>query len=411
MNRIGMMTIGGLLVLLAAVSVFGQESSVTREEVDALKMKLERLEKTIEATNAPASEPQSEKRWYDKIDFAIGASGVIQGSTGDEDDGTDATARYELESQFHVTPKDLLYLHLEAGNGAGIDDRIPTLSSFNGDAVGDDDKPGFTEVWYLHRFQYLGAVLEIGKLCLGGPGDNSPDDAIAFDGSEYANNERNQFLSGGFVNNLALELPDNGLAAATRISPGEWIDISLAVADADAEWDDVFDDVFSITEINFKPEIAGHPGNYRIYGWFNGSDHEDLKDPTKIRENNYGVGLSFDQEITESLGIFARYGWQRGSVSQVEHAWSAGLQFFGKFYGRKDDTFGLAYGMAIIGDDWKDANSGINAGDEHHAELYYNLSVNEHLNVSPDIQWVKNPNGDRDNGDVWAFGIRAQLSF
>jgi len=208
-----------------------------------------------------------------------------------------------------------------------------------------------------------------------------------------------------------LELPNNGLAAATRISPGEWVDISLAVADADADWDDIFDDVFSIMEICFKPKIAGHPGNYRIYGWFNGSDHEDLKDPTKTREDNYGVGLSFDQEITESLGIFARYGWQRGSVSQVEHAWSAGLQCSGKYYGREDDTFGLAYGMAVIGDDWKDANSGIDAGDEHHAELYYNLNVNEHLNISPDIQWVKNPNGDRDNDDVWAFGIRAQLSF
>ncbi len=411
MNRIGMALMSGLLVMLAAGSAFSQEPSVTREEVDALKTKLERLERTIEATSAPASEPQGEKQWYEKIDFAIGASGVIQGSTGADDDGADATARYELESQFHVTLKDILYLHLEAGNGDGIDDRIPTLSSFNGDAVGDDDKPGFTEVWYLRRFQHLGAVLEIGKLCLGGPGDNSPDDAIAFDGSEYANNERSQFLSGGFVNNLALELPDNGLAAAMRISPGEWVDISLAVADADADWDDIFDDVFSITEINFKPEIAGHPGNYRIYGWFNGSDHEDLKDPTKTREDNYGVGLSFDQEVTESLGIFARYGWQRGSVSQVEHAWSAGLQCSGKFYGREDDTFGLAYGMALIGDDWKDANSGINAGDEHHAELYYNLKVNEHLNISPDIQWVKNPNGDRDNGDVWAFGIRAQLSF
>jgi hypothetical protein len=220
-----MMVISGLLVLLATGSAFSQESSVTREEVDALKTKLERLEKTIENTNTPASEPQSEKQWYEKIDFAIGASGVIQGSTGAEDDGVDATARYELESQFHVTPKDLLYLHLEAGNGDGIDNRIPTLSLFNGDAVGDDDNPSFTEAWYLHRFQYLGAVLEIGKLCLGGPGDNSPDDAIAFDGNEYANNERNQFLSGGFVNNLALELPDNGLAAAMRISPDEWVDI------------------------------------------------------------------------------------------------------------------------------------------------------------------------------------------
>jgi len=413
MNRIGMMLMSGLLILLAAGSAFSQEYSVTREEVDVLKTKFERLEKTIGTTNAPASELQDEKQWYEKIDFAIGASGVIQGSTGVEDDGADATARYELESQFHVMSKNLLYLHLEAGNGAGIDDRIPTLSSFNGDAVGDDDKPSFTEVWYLHRFQHLDAVLEIGKLCLGGPGDNSPDDAVAFDGNEYANNERNQFLSGGFVNDLALELPDNGLAIAVRISPTEWVDLSLAVADADAEWDDIFDDVFSIVEIGFRPEIAEHPGNYRIYGWFNGSDHENLKDPAKTRENNYGVGLSFDQKIAESLGIFARYGWQRGSVSVVEHAWSGGIQCCGKFYGREDDTFGLGYGMAVVGNDWKDVerSNGINSADECHVEVYYNFRINWNLNVLPDIQWVRNPNGVRDNNGVWVLSVRTQVTF
>jgi len=287
-----MLIMGELLILLSAGSAFSQESSVTREEVDALKMNLERLEKTIEDQNARVSESQAERHWYDRIDMGFTAGGVIQGSSGADDDGADATGRYELELQHNILPNGVLYFHLEAGNGDGIDDRIPTLSSFNGDAFGDDDHVDITEAWYLHRFQGLNAVLQIGKIGLGGPGDYSSEDAIAFDGSEYANNERNQFLSGGFVNNLALELPDNGLTAAMLISPDEWVDISLAVADADAEWDDIFDNVFSIMEINFKPEIAGHPGNYRIYGWFNGSDHEDLKDPTKTREDNYGVGYS-----------------------------------------------------------------------------------------------------------------------
>ena len=123
--------------------------------------------------------------------------------------------------------------------------------------------------------------------------------------------------------------------------------------------------------------------------------------------------MSFDQELTDLVTLFARYGRQRGRVSQVKHGWSAGIQCSGKFYGREIDTFGLAYGVAIIGEDWRavDRSDGIKSGDEHHVELYYNLKVNDHLDISPDIQWVKNPNGDRDNDMVWAFGIRAQLSF
>lgn len=413
MNKVGMLVMGGLLILLAAGSAFGQESGVTREEVDALKTKIERLEKAIETQNVAASESQEERHWYDRIDLGVTVGGVIQRSAGADDDGADGTARYELELQYNIAPSDLLYLHLEGGNGDGPDSRVSTLSSLNGDAVGDEDFLSVAEAWHLHRFQHLGAVLEIGKIGLGGPGDYSPDDAILFDGNEYANNERSQFLSPGFVNNLALELPDNGFGAVARISPGDFFDVSAGVADADGEWNDVFDDVFTILEVNFKPKIAKHQGNYRIYGWFNGSDHEDLNDSTKTQEDNYGFGVSFDQEVTDVFGLFARYGWQRGSVSQIEHAWSAGFQCSGKFYGREDDIFGLAYGMAIIGDDWKDVDrtNGINSADEHHVELYYNLKVNDHLNISPDIQWVKNPNGDSDNDDVWAFGLRAQLSF
>jgi carbohydrate-selective porin OprB len=196
-------------------------------------------------------------------------------------------------------------------------------------------------------------------------------------------------------------------------SPGQLWDIGVGVADADGDWENVFDDIFSILELDFKPRIANREGNYRIYGWFNNKDHEDLSDPDETDEDNYGIGLSFDQEVTDVMTLFARYGWQRGSVSQVEHAWSAGSQCSGKFYGREDDTFGLAYGMAIIGDDWEedvDEPEGIDSGDEHHVELYYNFKANDHLNISPDIQWVKNPNGDSDNDDVWAFGVRAQLS-
>jgi high affinity Mn2+ porin len=70
-------------------------------------------------------------------------------------------------------------------------------------------------------------------------------------------------------------------------------------------------------------------------------------------KNDYGFGLSFDQQITDTVTMFARYGRQRSSVSRVQQAWSAGLQFAVDIYGRQDDAFGLAYGQSLIGDDWK----------------------------------------------------------
>lgn len=409
MCKLRISVMGGLLILLAAGSAFSEEYRVSREEMDVMKSKLECLEKAVEQQATPTSKTEYGKQWHEKIDVAVGATGVLQGSSGAKErlspdgDVTDGSMSFDLELTIPVAKYGKFYSLFEAGTGDGIDGDIPTLSGFNDDAD-DDQNIRLTEIWYEHT--WLGERLRF----RGGKVNLTTD----FDASTVANSETDQFFSSGFVNNLAVEFPDdNGFGAMLWASPNDFWGIGVGVADADADWDDVFEDVFSIVEMDFKLKIADRQGNYRIYIWLNGKDHEDLKDPAKTKEDNYGYGVSLDQEITEVMTLFARYGRQRDQVAQVEHAWSGGLQCSGKAYGREDDVVSFAYGMAIIGDDWKDVDrsNGINTGDEHHVELYYNLKVNDHLNISPDIQWVKNPNGDRDNDDVWAFGIRAQLSF
>jgi carbohydrate-selective porin OprB len=409
MKNLVMSLVGGAIILLAAGTTFGEGQDVSREEMDAVKSKIERLEKTVEQSSVNDVKKEEEKRWYEKIDIAVGATGVLQGSAGvkkrlsSEGNVTDGTASFDLELSIPVTPSGKFFTLFEAGSGDGIDGDIPTLSGFN-DAANDDDRLRLSELWYEHNWFGERLRIRAGKIDL----------TTDFDTNAVANDEKTQFLSGGFVNNLAIELPDdNGIGAMIWFSFRDDLGIGIGFGDADGDGDDLFDDAFSIAELDFKPKIGERQGNYRVYGWLNDKEHVDLKDPDKTGEKNYGVGLSFDQEITEVLTLFARYGWQRGSVSQIEHAWSAGLQCSGKFYGRKDDVIGLAYGMAIIGSDWEDTDrdNGIRSGNEHHVELYYNLKVNDHLSLSPDIQWVKNANGDRDNDDVWAFGLRARLSF
>ncbi len=123
--------------------------------------------------------------------------------------------------------------------------------------------------------------------------------------------------------------------------------------------------------------------------------------------------MSFDQELTDVISAFARFGRQRERVYPVEYAWSVGLQLTGSLYGREGDALGIACGQAKMGGDQRDVNRslGIRSGDEDHLEAYYRLRINDNLALSPDIQWSNNPDGDRDNDDVWAFGVRAQLDF
>lgn len=340
-------------------------------------------------------------------DINVSVIGVLQGSPGFTGQFTDTVGVTAVSGffDFDLTmlpwKNGVAYLWLKAGRGDGIDADIPTLSMFNTTDVGSS--LNLAELWYEHDFFNEKIRLRGGKI----------DITSAFDTNETANDEYNQFISGGFVNNQAVEFPDDSsFGAMLWISPNTFFDIGVGLADAAADMDNVFKNPFSIFELGVKPEIAGRPGNYRVYGWHNGKDHERLNSPDVVNDSNYGVGFSADQKISEDVTLFARYGRQYGGVSQIEHAWSAGLSVSGKFPRRGEDTLGLAYGQAVIGKDWKslDPDTGMDSGSEHRIELYYSIKAGNYLNISPNLQWAKNPGGDRGNGGVWAFGIRAHFN-
>ena len=394
------------------------------EDVGALKARVEQLEKTVQALQeetrqrsaGDASETLLKRK---RALLAVSATGVIQGSTGvekelsDEEDSTDGVMAFELEAALHATEKDVVYIHVLAGDGGGLDAHLPSISILNGNAY-DEGNLLVSEFWYGVAFETWNTVFEVGKIGISGPGDFGPEQAILFDGNEYANNERSQFLAGGFINNLTLEFPDeNGVSAMFRVSPLEILDMSAGMGEADGDWYDLFDDLFAIAEINLKPEIRGRAGNYRVYGWYNGKEHENFRDASDTNAVNYGVGLSLDQAVTDWLGIFARYGWQSPDVSQIEASWSAGLQWTAPLPWRPNDRLGVAYGRVCLSGPWESAgrDDGISSADEGHAELYYSLAVRDWVQLTPDIQWVRHPNGERARDDIWILALRARLTF
>jgi len=345
-----------------------------------------------------AEEDSAPEQWYDSLELAVGATGVYQGSCGAASDDSLATGSIDIEITAPASDGGLLYLHMASGSGAGLDDSLATLSGLNGDAD-DDSNLRLTEAWFEQGLGGI-AMLRVGRL----------DMTVDFDGNAVANSETDQFLSGGFVNNLAAEFPDdNGFGAVLRVSPSELVDLSFGVADARGE---DCEDLFAIAELALKPVFGELEGNYRAYVWYNGKDHENLADGS-TDDDNHGIGLSCDQEVGGGVTLFARLGWQRGEVAQVGTAWSAGLALDGATFGREGDTLGLAYGMALVGSEWEaiDAASGIESGDEGHLEIYYNCAVGEHILISPDIQWVSNAAGDSASDELFIFGLRAQVSF
>lgn len=426
-----MMVLAAILLLGSQASGATAASNELYSELQTLKAKLEQLEqKVAQQDQLLAEQKQEVSRQNEKIEaqekinagleeikealggIEIGADITMigQGTFDDDEEmdyqnGTDASFSFDLEVAKSFSWGGSAAIVLEGGNGEGIDGRIESWSGFNDDND-DDETAHVTEAWYEQTLLEDKLTFTFGKIDL----------TNYFDANEVANDETTQFLSTGFVNNLAVEFPDNGPGARVTASPSELVDISfgwMAVDqdNGDSSWNDIGRGSFAIGEIDFKPVLAGLSGNYRLFGWYMNADHEEW-DGSDDDQTGSGFGLSLDQQlIPDILTAFVRAGWQDKDIYEIEAHYSGGLQLAGKFWNRDDDVVGLAYGFAKISDEYKDASAGNIDDDEQHLEFYYRLVFNDHFALSADYQWIKNPAGNSDADNASVFGLRSQIDF
>lgn len=352
---------------------------------------------------------------FEGIDFGAGVTFVYQftdQANGDSlsqrsEDVGDASYSIDVEFEKSMSDYGLAFLHLETGDGAGVEDELRVFSNVNRDADDSDNQIQVTEAWYEH---YAGPLtLTFGKI----------DATILVDTNEYAHDECTQFLGRIFRNSPTIELPDNAAGARLRLSPANLVDMDFLFMDAAGDWEDFFDGGFYAGQVNIKPRFFGRGGNFRILGWVNDREHTEWDDLSETKQMGYGFGTSFDQDIADHVGVFARYGWQdpdvflNGEDFSLEHSYSLGMQLGGNLWSREDDTLGLAFGRAVPSRDYKRAMA-LQAETESHFEAYYNCRINDHLTVGPNLQIIWNPYGrDAANGSktIWVGGLRSQVDF
>ncbi|MBU1124996.1 MAG: carbohydrate porin [Candidatus Omnitrophica bacterium] len=339
-----------------------------------------------------------------------------KGSRSDASYSADITIAKEFEES-----SGKAFLHLETGKGSGLEDNLTLYSNVNRDAD-DDENVRMTEFWYEQRFANDKSSLVFGKL----------DPTAYFDNNEIANDETTQFLGRIFRNSPVIEFSDNSAGLRLAYLPWEHLEVGYGVFDGDNDWEKIGDNLFTIGQVTFTPNIFDLPGHYRFYGWHNNAYHTQWYDETKTKEHSYGFGVSFDQKVTESVTLFTRWGWQNPRVYNPEIAatgggnfslaqsWSAGVQVEGEPWGREKDILAFAVGQVIPSDEYKKAGSllapdpGRRAKTESHLEAYYRIYVNDHLAITPDFQYIFNPFGrdvfDDTNG-IFVGGLRAQVDF
>ncbi|MBI3756260.1 MAG: carbohydrate porin [Deltaproteobacteria bacterium] len=438
-----------MLIVCFPLLSFAAEDQLKQleQKIEAIEKKTDDLEKEIRMEHKPLLKEISEhittlEKELDTVDyrtarikalgekveaFSIGGdlSLFLQGiGNNSKGYGEKADASYSGDL-FLITPAGPygnVYFRGAVGEGAGIAPLLPpTFSGPNADLGFNEPKFELVEAWYWTEFAIPDIrdkrlELTIGKM----------DPTALFDTNKVANSETNQFLANIFVNNLAIEFGGDGngygpgLSTAYRFTSvyekGLKVVGRIGIFEGNGDFKDVLDKPFLIAELDIWRPYYGLNGNYRIYGWVNKKDHTDLLDSSKDNLSNQGAGLSIDQQVSNDITLFARYGFQDKDVSKFDQIFTIGGQIIGNSWRMANDVIGIAYGASHVSSKYKEASLGLdgyaaNADYEQYLEAYYKYWANKNLSISPDLQYVINPGGDNAKDSIFIYGVRMQATF
>ena len=381
------------------------------------------------------------------ISAGMGLTLMAQGLSGTDAASKDSELNYRADATVSLPAGSLgnangfIFTHFRMGQGLGLENPGGAFSSVNATSF---QRPGseasdstvlLAQAWYQLNV----------PLPLGGNPDLSRrhvefnfgkmDPFVFFDQNAIADDETRGFINQAFVHNPLLDaggdvgVDEFGFTPGLRLAyvddfykPQQYA-VSLGVFGAGngASFDDSLDSPFVIMQAETEQRLfGGLAGNYRLYAWRNGRG-ADFDGTTTAHS---GVGLSLNQQVADYTTLFGRYGSQIEGKVAFDQALTLGAEFGGSYWGRGADALGAALGWLRISDDFRRASPTVDAdadgtadygysagGSEQLAELYYRYRLNSQFELSPNLQYVRNPGGDETASAVKALGLRAQLSF
>jgi high affinity Mn2+ porin len=281
--------------------------------------------------------------------------------------------------------------------------------------------------------------------------------ADIFDTNKYANNPKVDFLNWSLINTGTFDYAGDGwgytYGAAAEWYQGRWtlragvFDLSATPAGGVSPTSDGLDSTFQqfqmVGEIEERHELWGQPGKLKITGFLSRGNAGQFSDAIALAQatglpadinavrsytSRPGVSINLEQQVTDSLGVFARAGWADGNIepwdfTDIDRTVSAGISLSGKSWGRPDDIVGIAGvingitsehiaflnagGLGILIGDGQLTNPGL----EKIFEAYYSYALNASTRLSIDYQFVSNPGYNADRGPVNAFAARYHWQF
>ncbi|WP_103879693.1 carbohydrate porin [Vibrio hangzhouensis] len=216
----------------------------------------------------------------------------------------------------------------------------------------------------------------------------------------------------------AIGLPDDGILG---VAVGHMLTDNFYIiggaADANGDSSEPFGSFFEgsklFTSIEFgwtASQEQIYTDNIHITAWNidGGTRHNlstiTLPDGSTTYSNEEGSGFNFSASYfaTPQLMPFLRGGFSKGDVALYDSSISAGLGYFG--LGNQTSNLGFAVNWSKINDAF-----GSDLDDQFTSELFFNWAINDYIQLTPDIQYIKNP-AFSDKSSTWVMGLRFRVA-
>lgn len=363
--------------------------------------------------------------------FSAGASLtlVAQRAEGGARDESQLSARADIEVEMPLgsigAAEGKLFAHFRAGDGDGVNPGA--FAAPNATAFGNTPQPVLMQAWYQMDLPVGAAGGELGQVEVS---VGKIDPFGFFDGNNVSDDESEGFLNLAFVHNPLLDAggdigvgahgasPGIRLAYVSDLNGGNHLTASLGVfgAGPGADFTDTFRKPFTMAQVEYAGKIfGGLEGAYRLYAWNNANTFDQVNDldgngvMDDTPESHSGWGISVDQQVSDAITLFGRYGHSGKGVLAFDRAFTLGGLIHGAAWNRADDRIGLGLGWLRSSQEYQAANPGF--GTEQITELFYVWQANEQFHLSPSVQWIRHPSGDPGLGNVTVLGLRAKASY
>jgi porin len=229
-------------------------------------------------------------------------------------------------------------------------------------------------------------------------------DSTDYFGSTWMQSANNSFVNRMFAANPNQVAPGHGPGAGLSFRPKN-NDFYISGGAANAYGTTTTTGLSSLEETTFFSwgEVGWTPtieklgrGRYTFSGWHMGE-----------RQNNgipadWGVSLVADQQISETVQVFARWGYADGAVANIKNYLQGGAGFRG-LMGDPADMAGVAFSYAFP--------SSSAPQEEKVLEVFYRWQLTRFAQVSVGAQAIFDPGNGPDQDVVGAFWGRLRIFF